>query len=113
MGESARMSFRKLSGKPGSASFRTTSFRTSSNMSNISNSSVLTDESASIMSMRRSLSSLSSQRFTEECGLINSHAATLDRLFAWEKKLYNEVKVRIIPGPLRRYAFEMIFFDKF
>jgi hypothetical protein len=92
------MSFRKLSGKAGSGSFRSTSFRTSSNMSNMS---VLTDDSASIMSMRRSISNLSSQRFTEECGLINSHAATLDRLFAWEKKLYKEVKVRIIPGPVR------------
>jgi hypothetical protein len=53
------------------------------------------------MSMRRSISNLSSQRFTEECGLINSHAATLDRLFAWEKKLYKEMKVRNIPGRVR------------
>jgi len=60
-------------------------------MSSLSNASVLTDDSPNIMSMRRSISNMSSQRFTEECGL-NSHAASLDRLFAWEKKLYLEVK---------------------
>lgn len=65
--------------------------------------SVLTDESASIMSMQRasnmsmrSIGNMSSTRWSEECGLTGSHAATLDRLFAWEKKLYLEVKVRII-----------------
>ncbi|KAJ7559560.1 hypothetical protein O6H91_04G091200 [Diphasiastrum complanatum] len=29
---------------------------------------------------------------TEECGMFGSHASTLDRLYAWEKKLYEEVK---------------------
>ena len=106
------MSFRKLSGRPGSTSFRTTSFRSSSNMSNLSSGSVLTDDSPSIMSMRRSISNLSSQRFTEECGLINSHAATLDRLFAWEKKLYKEMKVRITPGSVKQHKFEVHFFGE-
>jgi len=97
VGESARMNFRKLSGKSGS-----TSFRTSSNMSSLSNSSVLTDDSPNIMSMRRSVSNMSSQRFTEECGL-NSHAASLERLFAWEKKLYLEVKqAEALKGDLER-----------
>jgi hypothetical protein len=28
-----------------------------------------------------------------ECGLAGSHTSTLERLLAWEKKLYDEVKV--------------------
>lgn len=84
VGESARMNLLKLSGKSGSASFRTSG--------NMNSMSVLTDESPSIMSMRRNISNMSSARYTEECGLGNSHAATLDRLLAWEKKLYLEVK---------------------
>ena len=83
IGESARMNFWKLSSKSGSPGSH---LRTSSNMS------MLSDESASIMSMR-SYSSLSSARWTEDCGMAGSHASTLDRLFAWEKKLYLEVKV--------------------
>ena len=31
-----------------------------------------------------------------ECGMAGSHVSTLERLFAWEKKLYDEVKVRLI-----------------
>jgi hypothetical protein len=101
-----------MSGKSGSPGGH--HYRTPSNMS------VLTDESASIMSMRatsnmnmsmRNLSSMSSQRWSEECGLTGSHAATLDRLFAWEKKLYLEVKVRLIPGPVE-YSFESAFLVK-
>jgi hypothetical protein len=89
VGESARMNLRRLSMKAGS-----TSFRTSSNMSSISSMSVLTDDSPNIMSMRRSVSNLSSQRissqrFSEE---IHSHTHSLVRLLAWEKKLYLEVK---------------------
>jgi len=35
----------------------------------------------------------SSSDFAEECSLISgSHASTLDRIYAWEKKLYDEVK---------------------
>lgn len=83
IGESARMNFWKLSSKSGSPGSH---LRTTSNMS------MLSDESASIMSMR-SYSSLSSARWTEDCGMAGSHASTLDRLFAWEKKLYLEVKV--------------------
>lgn len=86
VGESARMNLLRLSGKSGSSSFRTTS-----NLSSLSNTSVLNDESPSIMSIRRSISNLSSARFAEECGP-PTHASTLDKLFAWEKKLYLEVK---------------------
>lgn len=32
--------------------------------------------------------------FDNFCMVSGSHASTLDRLFAWEKKLYDEVKVR-------------------
>lgn len=28
-----------------------------------------------------------------ECGMSGSHASTLERLYAWERKLYHEVKV--------------------
>lgn len=36
----------------------------------------------------------SSSEFSEEsCMLSGSHQSTLDRLYAWEKKLYDEVKV--------------------
>lgn len=102
VGESARMNLRRLSLKAGS-----TSFRTSSNMSSLSSMSVLTDDSPNIMSMRRSVSNLSSQRissqrFSEE---IHSHTHSLVRLLAWEKKLYLEVKVRISQNPfLKQYV---------
>lgn len=116
VGESARMSFRKLSGKSGSPGIN--NYRTSGSMS------VLTDESASIMSMKRTsninmsmnmsmrnLGNLSSARWSEECGLTGSHAATLDRLFAWEKKLYLEVKVCFIPTLLKpKTAIYIMFF---
>ncbi|KAG0572547.1 hypothetical protein KC19_VG104400 [Ceratodon purpureus] len=93
VGESARMNFWKKSGTSGSPGRN--HYRSGSHMS------VVTEESASIMSMRttsnmnmsmRSLSNMTSQRWSEECGLTGSHASTLDRLFAWEKKLYLEVK---------------------
>lgn len=38
----------------------------------------------------------SSNDFSEECMLSGSHQSTLDRLYAWEKKLYDEVKVHIL-----------------
>lgn len=94
VGESARMNLLRLSGKSGSSSFRTTS-----NLSSLSNTSVLNDESPSIMSIRRSISNLSSARFAEECGP-PTHASTLDKLFAWEKKLYLEVKVCFVLSPV-------------
>lgn len=37
-----------------------------------------------------------------ECGMAGSHASTLERLYAWEKKLYDEVKA----GELIRIAFD-------
>lgn len=37
-----------------------------------------------------------------ECGMHGSHASTLERLYAWEKKLYDEVKA----GELIRLAFD-------
>lgn len=38
----------------------------------------------------------SSSDFSEEsCMFSGSHQSTLDRLYAWEKKLYNEVRVCI------------------
>lgn len=85
--------FWKKSGSPGSQ------LRTSSNMSTIS------DETASITSVR-SLSSLSSARWTEDCGMTGSHASTLDRLLAWEKKLYLEVKVMALTDTLHTYVLD-------
>lgn len=37
----------------------------------------------------------SSNLFDNFCMVSGSHASTLDRLYAWEKKLYDEVKVRL------------------
>eukprot|EP00249_Psilotum_nudum_P003900 c17400_g2_i1 orf=314-2680(+) len=37
-----------------------------------------------------------------ECGMTGSHASTLERLYAWEKKLYDEVKA----GEIIRAAFD-------
>ncbi|KAI5084420.1 hypothetical protein GOP47_0000589 [Adiantum capillus-veneris] len=39
---------------------------------------------------------------TPECGMFGSHASTLERLYAWEKKLYDEVKA----GEMIRIAFD-------
>eukprot|EP00249_Psilotum_nudum_P003899 c17400_g1_i1 orf=3-365(+) len=37
-----------------------------------------------------------------ECGMTGSHALTLERLYAWERKLYDEVKA----GEIIRIAFD-------
>jgi len=34
--------------------------------------------------------------FDSSCMISGSHASTLDRLYAWERKLYDEVKVQCI-----------------
>lgn len=36
---------------------------------------------------------LTSNLFDNFCMMSGSHASTLDRLYAWERKLYDEVKV--------------------
>lgn len=38
---------------------------------------------------------LSNNLFDNFCMNSGSHASTLDRLYAWEKKLYDEVKVYV------------------
>lgn len=40
---------------------------------------------------------LNSNLFENICMIAGSHASTLDRLYAWERKLYDEVKVLIVP----------------
>ncbi|CAK9279071.1 unnamed protein product, partial [Sphagnum jensenii] len=82
VGESARISFWKLSAKPGSPVHHRAP----------SNASIMSEETASIGSSMRSLSSFRSTAWVEGCGMTGSHASTLDRLYAWEKKLYLEVK---------------------
>lgn len=42
---------------------------------------------------------LNSNLFENICMIAGSHASTLDRLFAWERKLYDEVKVLIVHFP--------------
>ncbi|CAM6037409.1 unnamed protein product [Sphagnum compactum] len=59
---------------------------------NPSNASTLSDETASIGSSMRSFGSFRSTAWAEGCGMSGSHASTLERLYAWEKKLYLEVK---------------------
>ena len=44
-----------------------------------------------------------------ECGMAGSHVSTLERLFAWEKKLYDEVKVSLIFSLLLYMMQEHIF----
>ncbi|KAH7441971.1 hypothetical protein KP509_03G064300 [Ceratopteris richardii] len=39
---------------------------------------------------------------TPQCGMFGSHASTLERLYAWEKKLYDEVKA----GEMIRISFD-------
>jgi hypothetical protein len=87
VGESARMlnaSFRRLSSKPAE--------RPPRQHRNGNHITYYSEESASISSVR-SLSSLSIAAWTDDGGLTGSHASTLDRLYAWEKKLHLEVKV--------------------
>ncbi len=87
VGESARMlnaSFQKLSSKPAE--------RPPRQHRNGNHITYYSEESASISSVR-SLSSLSIAAWTDDGGLTGSHASTLDRLYAWEKKLHLEVKV--------------------
>ncbi|CAM6018358.1 unnamed protein product [Sphagnum balticum] len=50
------------------------------------------EESASIASFSSLSSSLSSSAWGDDGGSTGGHASTLDRLYAWEKKLYLEVK---------------------
>lgn len=87
VGEFVRMNFLRLFGKLGLFSFRIIS-----NLSSLSNMSVLNDEFLSIMSICRSISNLSSVRFVEECGFF-IYVLIFDKLFVWEKKFYLEVKV--------------------
>ncbi|CAK9222210.1 unnamed protein product [Sphagnum troendelagicum] len=76
-------SFRKLSSKPAE--------RPPRQHRNGNHITYYSEESASISSVR-SLSSLSIAAWTDDGGLTGSHASTLDRLYAWEKKLHLEVK---------------------
>ncbi|CAM6047005.1 unnamed protein product [Sphagnum compactum] len=76
-------SFRRLSSKPAE--------RPPRQHRNGNHITYYSEESASISSVR-SLSSLSIAAWTDDGGLTGSHASTLDRLYAWEKKLHLEVK---------------------
>jgi hypothetical protein len=55
-------------------------------------SASILDDSGSIGGSTRSMSNLSSMTWNDDSGGVG-HTLTLDRLYAWEKKLYNEVKV--------------------
>ncbi|KAF8113742.1 hypothetical protein N665_0046s0088 [Sinapis alba] len=64
---------------------------------------LFSSRSFSSSSSRFLISSESSSEFSEEsCMLSGSHQSTLDRLYAWEKKLYDEVK----SGERVRIAYE-------
>jgi len=69
-------------------------------------SASILDDNGSFSGSMRSLSNLSSITWNDEgsggggSGASGSHVLTLDRLYAWEKKLYNEVKV-ILTWPFK------------
>lgn len=42
------------------------------------------------------MSDSGSDFFEDFCMIAGSHASSLDRLYAWEKKLYDEVKVFVV-----------------
>jgi hypothetical protein len=44
---------------------------------------------------------LAGDLFDNICMISGSHASTLDRLYAWERKLYDEVKVLLISHQLK------------
>jgi len=76
VGESARMFFnpKTFTSPPG-----------------LARSASILDDNGSIGGSTRSMSNLSSMTWYDDSGGA-SHTLTLDRLYAWEKKLYNEVK---------------------
>jgi hypothetical protein len=77
VGESARMFFnpKTFTSPPG-----------------LARSASILDDNGSIGGSTRSMSNLSSMTWNDDSG-VASHTLTLDHLYAWEKKLYNEVKV--------------------
>jgi hypothetical protein len=90
VGESARMlnvSFRRLPTKSGD--------RPPHQHRNGNHITFYSEESASIASFSSLSSSLSSSAWGDDGGSTGGHASTLDRLYAWEKKLYLEVKVTL------------------
>ncbi|CAM6064398.1 unnamed protein product [Sphagnum tenellum] len=87
VGESARMlnvSFRRPPTKSGD--------RPPHQHRNGNHITFYSEESASIASFSSLSSSLSSSAWGDDGGSTGGHASTLDRLYAWEKKLYLEVK---------------------
>jgi hypothetical protein len=91
VGESARMlnvSFRRLPTKSGD--------RPPHQHRNGNHITFYSEESASIASFSSLSSSLSSSVWGDDGGSTGGHASTLDRLYAWEKKLYLEVKVSLL-----------------
>ncbi len=91
VGESARMlnvSFRRPPTKSGD--------RPPHQHRNGNHITFYSEESASIASFSSLSSSLSSSAWGDDGGSTGGHASTLDRLYAWEKKLYLEVKVSLL-----------------
>ena len=55
---------------------------------------------------------VSNSDFVEDCSMISgSHASTLDRLLAWEKKLYEEVKVQFWLEICFLFRSKIVYFD--
>jgi len=91
VGESARtlnVSFRRLS-------LRSAAERPPPHQHRNGNGIALYSEESARISSIRSLSSRGAWT-DDDSGLTSSHASTLDRLYAWEKKLYLEVKVCLL-----------------
>lgn len=75
---------------------RTTSLRSSSSRTPLESHS------------REDVEDLTNDLFEDFYRISGSHASTLDRLFAWERKLYDEVKVLIIPRVVPAGAFSYL-----
>ena len=55
---------------------------------------------------------VSNSDFVEDCSMISgSHASTLDRLLAWEKNLYEEVKVQFSLEICFLFRSKIVYFD--
>ena len=54
----------------------------------------------------------SNSDFVEDCSMISgSHASTLDRMLAWDKKLYEEVKVQFSLEICFLFRSKIVYFD--
>lgn len=69
------------------------------NPANLIQSALLPSRTTSSKTLEKNGESSCSDKSEEANFLASSHHSTLDRLYAWEKKLYDEVKVGYMAFP--------------